>query len=135
MPQSGLSNLILRIVYFYLIGLWLGAVWLKIAWLLCCSILGLPIGIWMVHKAPLLMTLKESGEWREVKVGSKTAYIFDEMPSPNFLVRAVYFLLIGWWFSWVWGVLALLISLTFLGLPISFWMINRLPWVTTLSRQ
>jgi len=53
-----------------------------------------------------------------------------------FLLRALYFLVIGFWFSLVWTLLAWLLSLVTLGLafPLSFWMFNRVPAVTTLAR-
>jgi hypothetical protein len=52
------------------------------------------------------------------------------------LLRAVYFLLIGWWFSAVWLLLAWVLTLVTggLALPLSFWMFDRVPALTTLAR-
>ena len=51
-----------------------------------------------------------------------------------FLLRAIYFVLIGWWFSGLWMGVAWAISVTLVGLPIAIWMFNRVPAVTTLRR-
>jgi uncharacterized membrane protein YccF (DUF307 family) len=51
---------------------------------------------------------------------------------PGFLVRAVWFLLIGWWLSAVATVLAYLLCITIIGLPFGFALFNRLPAVLTL---
>ena len=52
----------------------------------------------------------------------------------SFLVRAIYFLLIGWWFSAVWLVLAWLLAVTIIGLPAAQWMFFRVNAILTLQR-
>ena len=52
-----------------------------------------------------------------------------------FLLRAIYFLLIGWWFSGLWMALAYALLISILGMPIAFWMYNRIGPVTTLFRS
>ena len=47
----------------------------------------------------------------------------------------LYFVLIGWWFSLLWSLLAWLLCVTIIGLPLGVWMFNRLPSVTTLMNQ
>ncbi|MGQ9814725.1 MAG: YccF domain-containing protein [Candidatus Roseilinea sp.] len=46
-------NIVLRVIYFLLIG-W----WLSLAYALCMSILGLPLGFWMFDLAPAVVSLK-----------------------------------------------------------------------------
>jgi uncharacterized membrane protein YccF (DUF307 family) len=53
---------------------------------------------------------------------------------PPFLLRAVYFVVIGWWFSLLWAAVAWLLCATILGLPLGVLMLNALPLVTTLRR-
>jgi uncharacterized membrane protein YccF (DUF307 family) len=57
------------------------------------------------------------------------------VPQHPFALRALYFALIGWWFSLVWSVLAWALCVSIIGLPLGVWMFNRLPEVTTLMRQ
>jgi uncharacterized membrane protein YccF (DUF307 family) len=130
-------GLLLRAIYFIFVGLWLGAVWTAIAWLLNVTIIGLPLGLLMLNRLPQVMTLKpvrinrylvqKDGQWvmRQSSAGQA-----------NFFVRALYFVLIGWWFSALWLLLAWAITgVTLgLGLPLAFWMFDRTPAVTTLSQ-
>ena len=44
-----------------------------------------------------------------------------------FVLRAIYFVLIGWWFSLLWSLLAWLLCVTIIGLPLGVLMFNRLP--------
>ena len=66
-----------------------------------------------------------------VNVGSIPVAARNQLP---WIVRALYFLLIGWWFSAVWIVLAWLIAVTVLGLPVAQWMFLRVNAILTLQR-
>jgi uncharacterized membrane protein YccF (DUF307 family) len=51
-----------------------------------------------------------------------------------FLLRVIYFVLIGWWLSGLWMVVAYTLLLTIIGMPAAFWMYGRVGAVTTLYR-
>jgi uncharacterized membrane protein YccF (DUF307 family) len=51
-----------------------------------------------------------------------------------FLLRALYFLLVGWWLSLLWLTLAWFASITLIGIPLAIWLYNRVPAITTLRR-
>jgi uncharacterized membrane protein YccF (DUF307 family) len=51
---------------------------------------------------------------------------------PGFLVRAFWFVFIGWWLSAIATVFAYLLCVTIIGLPFGFALFNRLPAVLTL---
>ena len=53
----------------------------------------------------------------------------------SMVLRAVYFVLVGWWVSMFVAFAAWLVSLTLVGLPAGLWLMNRLPEVTTLRRN
>jgi len=130
--KSGSPNIIIRTVWFILVGWEVTAIWLLIAWLLNSSVIFLPLGLKMISWTPKVLTLKDvqrkqrkvDGELQDIKTGQV-----------NILVRGVYFLLIGWWASLAWMVLGYLLCLTVIGLPFGIWMLNRLPEVTTLYRS
>jgi uncharacterized membrane protein YccF (DUF307 family) len=124
---------ILRVIWFFLIGWHVTGWWILIAWLLNLTIIGLPIGLWMIHRVPQVLTLKaRPGAFISHENSDQSKYI--EPPARPFVIRAIYFLLIGWWFSLLWASVGYLLSLTIIGLPIGLLMLNRLPQVTTLSR-
>ena len=50
-------NMILRIIYFFCIGFWLGMLWLSIALGFMASFIGLPIGLLMINRLGSVMTL------------------------------------------------------------------------------
>jgi len=134
--QSG-PGLLIRVLWFLFIGWWLGLIWVLIAWFFNLTIIGLPLGLFMINNIPQVMTLKPARIQTVVDVHNGTQ-VLRQLPleQPPFLLRALYFIVIGFWFSLVWMLLAWLISLVTLGLafPISFWMFNRVPCVTTLAR-
>ena len=47
-----------RAVYFVLFGWWFSLIWASIGWFFCATIIGLPIGIWMLHRLPAVTTLQ-----------------------------------------------------------------------------
>jgi uncharacterized membrane protein YccF (DUF307 family) len=51
------SPLLIRLAYFVLIGWWLSALWMGVAWFLCATIIGLPLGLMMVNRVPFIFTL------------------------------------------------------------------------------
>ena len=51
---------------------------------------------------------------------------------PGLLVRALWFLFIGWWLSALAIGLAYILCVTIIGLPIAFMIFNQLPLILTL---
>ena len=49
----------LRVIYTFLVGLWIGAIWLAVAYIFCLSIILMPLGLWMVNRAPIVLTLEQ----------------------------------------------------------------------------
>ncbi len=127
--------LLLRILYFFLFGWWATGVWINIAWFLNAIIIGLPLGVWMLNRVPQVLTLRSS---RQVVVaygeGEAVRIRTEGLPQRGWLLRLIYFVLIGWWLSFLWANAAWIISATVIGLPLGIWMFNRLPGITTLMR-
>lgn len=129
--MSESPSLIVRGIWFIFVGWWLTGLVLGIAWFLNLTIIGLPIGIKLINKAPYALTLKklESEESVEtVEMGGSSG------DSPSLLVRGAYFVLIGWWASGLLTATAYLLSLTVIGLPIGVKLFNYLPYVVSLKK-
>ena len=52
-------NILLRTLYFVLIGWWAGALWALAAILCCITIIGLPVGLAMLNRLGFILTLRE----------------------------------------------------------------------------
>lgn len=125
-------NLLLRAIYFLVFGLWFSAIWAGVAWVLCVTIIGLPFGLWMLNRLPQVTTLKP--ESSDLVVLTDGRYYRRDVPQAPFLLRALYFLLIGWWFSALWLTVAWALCASIIGMPFGFWMFNRVPAVVALTR-
>ncbi|MEW5985719.1 MAG: YccF domain-containing protein [Chloroflexota bacterium] len=125
---------LLRVIWFFVLGWELTGAWILIAWALNATIIGLPLGLWMIDRVPQVLTLKaRPGAWVTDEKGGHARFV--GVAQPAFLVRAFYFLLIGWWFSLLWAAVAWVLCATIIGLPLGVLMLNTLPTVTTLQRS
>ena len=127
------ANLLIRALYFVVIGWWLSAIWAVIGWVLCITIVGLPFGLFMLNRLPQVVTLKPSRQGTLVTPSGQ--HVRLDVPQRPFLLRALYFVLIGWWLSAIWIVAAWLLHASIVGMVIGFWMFDRVPAIITLARQ
>lgn len=136
--QAAGPGCLVRALYFCFIGLWLGFFWTGLAWFLLVTIIGLPLGLMMLNRIPQVMTLKPVRTQTQVtSAGGVILVSQGQVAQQPFWLRAVYFLLVGWWLSGLWLSAAWgLVGVTFgLGLPLAFWMFDRTPAIVTLGRQ
>lgn len=127
---DGSPSLVVRAIWFVCVGWWLAGTLLGVAWFLNLTIVGLPVGIKLINKVPKALSLKEfdTGDGDEFAMGSGGS----GGDSPGLLVRGAYFVLVGWWLSFLWMGAAYVVSLSIVGLPIGIKMYNKLPYVVSL---
>ncbi|KTG29363.1 YccF domain-containing protein [Haloferax profundi] len=118
-------SLLVRILWFVFIGWWATPAVVNVAWFLNATIIGLPLGIKLINLVPTVLSLKEPRA-----LGNPDA----AKGQRSLVVRGVYFLFVGWWLSWFWANVAAFFAVTIIGLPLAYWMFNRLPAVTSLYR-
>lgn len=118
-------SLLTRAIWFVFVGWWLTPLVVNLAWGLNLTVVLAPIGIKLINLVPTVLTLAEPRSFADPTAARG---------QPPLLVRAVYFVLVGWWASFLWANLAVLFALTVVGLPVAIWMLNRLPYVTSLYR-
>jgi uncharacterized membrane protein YccF (DUF307 family) len=122
----------IRVIWFFLLGWELTGVWILVAWAFNATLIGLPVGLWMIDRVPQVLTLKaRSGDWVVDLKQGRTQFKTKEQFS--WLIRLPYFILIGWWFSLIWAAMAWLFCATVILLPIGVLMLHALPAVTTLQ--
>lgn len=119
---------LLQILWFLFVGFWFGALWVCVAWVLIVSIIGAPLGAAMLNKVPQVMALRSR---RVLEVRGGRIY---EAAQPHIFVRVMWFLLVGWWASALWMLLAYSACMTILLMPLGFWMFDVTPWVVSLRR-
>ena len=124
-------NLLIRVLWFVLVGWWLGGIVSGIAWFLNATVIGLPLGLWLINRLPTLITLRPQEQTWTLDAG----VVRRSKAQRPFLLRAVWFLLVGWWLSGLWMAVAYLALLSVVGLPLAFWMYGRVGAVTTLYRS
>ena len=134
-------DIIARTFYFILIGWWLGFIWYIAAFLMCVTIIGLPIGLLMLNRLPQILTLKPIERMRLVWApvsgsGPKPQYAAVNIPKEElpFILRTFYFIFAGWWIAGLMGKIAFLICLTIVLLPLGLYIFNRFPLLLTLKR-
>lgn len=126
---GGAPNILLRLLWFIFIGSWLGQIVLVLAWALNVTVIGMALGVPLLNALPGVLTLHNP---RRVSVYVGGQAVVEQKPPP-FLVRAVYFIFIGSWFSLLWMETAWVLCVIVVGLPLGFWMFGRAAKVTTLA--
>jgi uncharacterized membrane protein YccF (DUF307 family) len=145
---------LMRALYFVFIGWWAGLIWLNIGFGLCALVVTLPLGLMMLNRLPQVMTLRSPGTSTSVNVATTSAMIPGAVPGQaymtqqvnvnvtvggtrqySFLIRALYFIFIGWWAGYLWANLAYFCCLTLVLLPVGVMMFDRLPMVLTLRKN
>jgi uncharacterized membrane protein YccF (DUF307 family) len=129
-------NLLVRIVWYFLVGWWVTGIAMAVAWLAAVVVIGLPLSFWLVNRIPTLLTLRPRREQFLAVVGADGMTRMRKLATQqtNALLRIVYFVLIGWWLSLVWMAVAYVLMLTIIGIPIAMMMVNRIPFVFSLHR-
>jgi len=129
-------NVLLRALWFIFIGWWLGLIWLHVGYALCVTGIFLPLGLLMLNRLPGVLTLRSSEKQTTVTMyqNGMTTIRVGEAQQVDFLLRVVYFLLVGWWLGYLWALAGYVFCFTIVLMPIGIMMLNRLPTVLTLRQ-
>jgi uncharacterized membrane protein YccF (DUF307 family) len=135
-PQYSGPGLVLRAIWFLLVGWWLSQIALFVGWFLTVIVITLPLGLYLLNRLPTIATLRgPTREWQTVQGPEGTVIVREtDLKQRNLLLRCIYFVGIGWWFSLIWLEVAWVCGLTVVLLPLSFWMFSKSAAVTTLRR-
>ncbi|MXW25052.1 MAG: YccF domain-containing protein [Dehalococcoidia bacterium] len=133
--ESPQPNTLIRAIWFVLVGWWLSGLATLLATLLQLTIVGIPAAVYIINRIPQITTLKSSrtvevaeGEAGFVRVG------FSDREQRSWWIRAIYYVLVGWWAVSLWLSVAWIAGLTIILLPLSFWMYGAAGKIQTLRR-
>jgi uncharacterized membrane protein YccF (DUF307 family) len=133
--RSG-PHFLLRVLWYLLIGWWLTGISLAVGYVAGLTIIGLPLAFWIFNRTGTILTLRPRVQTTTtVESDGVTTISSEHRKQRSLLLRAIYFVLIGWWAALIWMIVAYLICLTIIGIPIGIMMLNRLPEIYTLHRN
>lgn len=129
-------SMLVRVVWYLLVGWWLTGLVMAIAWIAGITIIGLPLAFYVINRIPTALTLRPRLERYQLVTGSDGVTRQERIATEQsgVLVRLLYFVLVGWWLSALWMVASYLLMLTILGVPLGLMMANRLPYIFSLHR-
>ena len=126
----------IRALWYLFIGWWASALAIVAAYVALFTFIGIPLAFFIFNRLPTILTLRpRTTRWAARTEGDVTYVELGHERQRPWWQRAVYFLVIGWWFGAIWLALAWLIGLLIITLPLTFWMYNRVSGVMTLHRH
>ena len=103
-----------------------------VGWLLHLPIVTIPLGVMVINQVPRALTLKPPGQTSiQLPDGDEMNM---EQSQHSLVVRALWFVFVGSWLSLTWMTVATVFAISIIGLPITYWMVNKLPFVLSLYR-
>lgn len=118
-----------------LAGWWASLIWDGAAWLLAATVAPMATAVLMLNRGVVIFNLRRPPE----AAYQATVYTVEQVVTPEkrqlpWIVRAVYWFFIGWWFSAFWIFAGWLMMITTTGTPYARQMFNMTPTITTLKR-
>lgn len=133
--QTG-PGFFVRALWYVFIGWWAAGLAIAVAYLAMAVIIGLPLAFAIFNRLPTILTLRpRTSRWSARTEGDVTFVELGHERQRPWWQRAIYFLLVGWWFGAIWLLFAWAISILIVTLPLTFWMFNRASGVITLHRH
>lgn len=133
--ERGGPGCLVRVIWYLFIGWWLSGLAIGLGWFLAVTIIGLPLAFMIFNRIPAIMTLRARTLEYEADVRDGVTYLRGRNPDQRpLMVRAIWFLLVGWWLGAIWMAAAWLVSLPIITLPLGIWMMDRIGGVMTLLR-
>jgi Inner membrane component domain len=137
-----------RAIWFLFIGWWLAGLVITVAYICAVTIIGLPFAFYLFNRIPTAMTLRGRSQNYQATTsadGSTTYLNAVNVPQRPMWQRAIWFILIGWWFGAIWmGIAYVLCLLAYFFcwlilplalLPIGLMMFDRTGGIMTLLRN
>lgn len=132
--KSG-PGLLVRAIWFVFVGWWLTGIMSLIAWFAMVTIVGLPLGIYLINRIPTFITLRPRTRQVSAIMEDGLLRVTEHKRSQQpWYIRFAWFLLVGWWASAIVMGIAWLLCVLILTLPLGLMLYNRVPFVASLYR-
>jgi len=115
-----MTNIILRFLWAIFIGSWLTPIWYFLGFIFTALIISAPLGIWFFERIGYVFSLYERPEQEKITFSRS-------------LKGLLWFYLIGWWLGFIVLAFAEACLGTLIGLPLGWWIVNRLDKVVILG--
>ena len=101
-------NIFVRAIWWLFIGWWASGIAVAVAWVALITIIGIPLGIWIINRLPSILTLRPRTRTWVLGQDAEGRRVVSEAGRPQvaWYVRGVWFVLVGWWASAAWMSLA-----------------------------
>jgi uncharacterized membrane protein YccF (DUF307 family) len=114
------------------IGWWLSGLFYFAGVILTLLVVTSPLGMMAVQKIGWAFSLYKETKNPTIVATGNTVVIMEDKGT-SFIVRYLYFILIGWWVGGIALIASWLIGITIVGIPFSIMIINRLGKIMTLA--
>jgi len=132
--KSG-PGFLIRAVWFIFVGSWLTGIMSFVAWVAMITIIGLPVGIYLINRIPTFITLRP--RTREVSAIMEEGILRiteSKRTQQPWYVRLLWFVLVGWWASALVMTVGWVLVVLIITLPLGLMLYNRVPFVASLYR-
>jgi hypothetical protein len=129
-------GLLVRALWFLFVGWWLTGFMSAIAWFAMVTIIGLPLGIWLINRIPTFVTLRPRTYevYAYTDATGRPWTIERGREQVPWWLRGIWFLFVGWWASALVMALGWLLVVLLITLPLGLMLYNRVPFVASLYR-
>ncbi len=126
---------LVQALWFLFVGWWLGGLLVAAAWFFNATIILLPPGMAILNNIPKALALQDPLKYATIALQGNAAVVMQaDLPQHGFLLRAAFFLLVGWWWSGLWLGVAYALCATLILMPVGLAMFRLTPAMTTLRR-
>ena len=105
------------------------------AYVLCLTIIGLPLGFMIFNRLPVILTLRPRTDVQTVEHRDGVTYVtggtIEQYP---LWARTLWFVFVGWWLGAIYLFIAWVLCVFIITLPIGLYLFNRVGAVMTLLR-
>ena len=130
-------GLLVRAIWFIFVGWWLSGIVAAVAWFFMITILGLPLGIWLVNRLPTVITLRPRTSYALATTDAFGNTVYSpaaKIDQPPWWMRGLWFIFVGWWASFFTMAIAWFLIVLIITLPVGLMLFNRVPFVASLYR-